>query len=46
MNIILAPGVADIIGRRFGKKKLPYNTDKSYAGSLAMAISGFVASIG
>ncbi|XP_071698013.1 probable phytol kinase 3, chloroplastic isoform X2 [Rutidosis leptorrhynchoides] len=45
-NLCAGDGFADIIGRRFGKKKLPYNTDKSFAGSLAMATSGFIASVG
>ena len=31
-------GLADIIGRRFGGVKLPWNTAKSWAGSLAMFI--------
>jgi farnesol kinase len=38
--------MADIVGRRFGAKKLPYNKRKSYAGSIAMASSGFLSSIG
>lgn len=29
-------GLADIIGRRLGSAKLPWNKDKSWAGSLAM----------
>jgi phytol kinase len=29
-------GLADIIGRRFGTQKLPFNPDKSWAGSAAM----------
>ena len=29
-------GLADIVGRRFGTAKLPYNRAKSWAGSLAM----------
>eukprot|EP00238_Polyblepharides_amylifera_P008055 CAMPEP_0196581282 /NCGR_PEP_ID=MMETSP1081-20130531/33360_1 /TAXON_ID=36882 /ORGANISM="Pyramimonas amylifera, Strain CCMP720" /LENGTH=254 /DNA_ID=CAMNT_0041901457 /DNA_START=438 /DNA_END=1202 /DNA_ORIENTATION=+ len=34
-------GFADIFGRRFGKHhKLPFNPDKSWAGSLAMFLSG------
>ncbi|KAF5785977.1 putative phytol/farnesol kinase [Helianthus annuus] len=45
-NLCAGDGFADIIGRRFGKKKLPYNTDKSFAGSIAMAISGFMSSVG
>ncbi|KAK9280133.1 hypothetical protein L1049_013820 [Liquidambar formosana] len=39
-------GVADIVGRRFGNQKLPYNKSKSVAGSIAMAIAGFIACIG
>nr|GEX61723.1 probable phytol kinase 3, chloroplastic [Tanacetum cinerariifolium] len=45
-NLCAGDGIADIIGRRFGKKKIPYNTCKSFAGSIAMAIAGFIASIG
>uniref|UniRef100_A0A0D3EVV0 Dolichol kinase n=1 Tax=Oryza barthii TaxID=65489 RepID=A0A0D3EVV0_9ORYZ len=33
-------------GRRLGQEKLPYNPNKSYAGSIAMALAGFMASIG
>ncbi|KAB1225293.1 putative phytol kinase 1, chloroplastic [Morella rubra] len=39
-------GVADIIGRRFGSIKLPYNQHKSWAGSISMFIFGFLISIG
>lgn len=42
---ILTPGIADIIGRRFGKKKIPYNHDKSFAGSIAMGTTGFIVSV-
>nr|XP_043621088.1 probable phytol kinase 3, chloroplastic [Erigeron canadensis] len=45
-NLCAGDGFADIIGRRYGKKKLPYNSDKSYAGSIAMATAGFIASVG
>ncbi|MCL7021531.1 hypothetical protein MKW94_008170 [Papaver nudicaule] len=45
-NLCAGDGVADIVGRRFGKKKLPHNRNKSYAGSIAMAIAGFLASVG
>jgi phytol kinase len=31
-------GLADIIGRRFGKHKLPFNPNKSWAGSAAMLL--------
>ncbi|XP_026454071.1 probable phytol kinase 2, chloroplastic [Papaver somniferum] len=45
-NLCAGDGLADIMGRRFGKKKLPHNRNKSYAGSIAMAIAGFLASVG
>jgi L-ascorbate metabolism protein UlaG (beta-lactamase superfamily)/dolichol kinase len=33
-------GVADIVGRRYGKTKLPWNRDKSLQGSLAVFLGG------
>ncbi|XP_045822222.1 probable phytol kinase 3, chloroplastic [Trifolium pratense] len=45
-NLCAGDGMADVVGRRFGAKKLPYNKNKSYAGSIAMASFGFLASIG
>lgn len=39
-------GIADIVGRRFGSIKIPYNKNKSLAGSAAMASAGFLASVG
>ncbi|XP_021746078.1 farnesol kinase, chloroplastic-like [Chenopodium quinoa] len=45
-NLCAGDGLADIVGRRLGKDKLPYNENKSYAGTIAMAIAGFVASVG
>ncbi|GJS21336.1 probable phytol kinase 3, chloroplastic [Tanacetum coccineum] len=45
-NLCAGDGMADIIGRRFGTKKIPYNKDKSFAGSIAMAAAGFIASVG
>ncbi|KAF7038445.1 hypothetical protein CFC21_048631 [Triticum aestivum] len=45
-NLCAGDGIADVVGRRFGKEKLPYNPNKSYAGSIAMAVAGFLASIG
>ncbi|XP_020101901.1 probable phytol kinase 2, chloroplastic isoform X3 [Ananas comosus] len=45
-NLCAGDGVADIVGRQFGKEKLPYNPSKSYAGSLAMFLAGFISSIG
>ncbi|XP_047313460.1 probable phytol kinase 3, chloroplastic [Impatiens glandulifera] len=45
-NLCAGDGIADIIGRRFGTQKLPYNSNKSFVGSISMAIAGFIASIG
>lgn len=45
-NLCAGDGMADVVGRRFGGKKLPYNKNKSYAGSIAMASAGFLASVG
>ncbi|XP_049407810.1 probable phytol kinase 3, chloroplastic [Solanum stenotomum] len=45
-NLCAGDGIADIVGRRFGKQKLPYNKNKSFAGSIAMAAAGFLASLG
>ncbi|WJX37223.1 farnesol kinase [Trifolium repens] len=45
-NLCAGDGIADVVGRRFGGKKLPYNKNKSYAGSIAMASAGFLASVG
>ncbi|EPS60714.1 phytol kinase, partial [Genlisea aurea] len=39
-------GIADIVGRRFGNVKIPYNADKSWAGSVSMFLFGFLVSIG
>ena len=39
-------GLADVIGRRFGKAKLPFNRDKSWAGSAAMFGGGFLFAFG
>ncbi|CAJ1976647.1 unnamed protein product [Sphenostylis stenocarpa] len=39
-------GVADIIGRRYGSMKIPYNQNKSWAGSISMLVFGFFVSIG
>lgn len=37
-------GLADIVGRRYGTTHLPYNTSKTWAGSLAMFAGGAVVS--
>ncbi|XP_068644218.1 probable phytol kinase 2, chloroplastic isoform X2 [Aristolochia californica] len=44
-NLCAGDGVADIVGRRFGHQKLPYNRNKSISGSIAMASAGFLASV-
>ncbi|XP_057798843.1 phytol kinase 1, chloroplastic [Salvia miltiorrhiza] len=38
-------GIADIMGRRFGSTKIPYNPLKSWAGSISMFLFGFLVSI-
>ncbi|GLJ38589.1 hypothetical protein SUGI_0786770 [Cryptomeria japonica] len=45
-NLCAGDGFADIAGRRLGTTKLPYNKNKSFAGSLAMLIMGFTVSVG
>jgi len=35
-------GLADVIGRRWGAAKLPFNREKSWAGSAAMFVGGFL----
>ncbi|KAF8397238.1 hypothetical protein HHK36_016148 [Tetracentron sinense] len=45
-NLCAGDGVAEIVGRRFGRQKIPYNRNKSFAGSIAMAVAGFTASVG
>lgn len=39
-------GIADIMGRKFGNVKIPYNPKKSWAGSISMFAFGFLISIG
>ncbi|KAH7549859.1 hypothetical protein ACOSP7_025169 [Xanthoceras sorbifolium] len=45
-NLCAGDGFADVVGRRLGREKLPYNPNKSVAGSVAMAAAGFLASLG
>ncbi|KAI4342566.1 hypothetical protein MLD38_027180 [Melastoma candidum] len=45
-NLCAGDGVADVIGRRFGHHKIPYNSNKSWAGTIAMASAGSLASLG
>ncbi|CAN6467342.1 unnamed protein product [Victoria cruziana] len=44
-NLCAGDGIADIVGRRFGTVKLPYNKMKSFVGTISMVIAGFVASV-
>lgn len=39
-------GIADIVGRRVGGSKLPWNPRKSWAGSLAMFLFGYPLALG
>jgi phytol kinase len=38
-------GLAEILGRKFGKNKLPWNTAKSFAGSAGMFLGGWSLSV-
>lgn len=38
-------GFADIIGRRWGRRKIPFNPDKSWAGSAGMFLGGWLFSV-
>ncbi|KAK9664094.1 hypothetical protein RND81_14G019200 [Saponaria officinalis] len=44
-NLCAGDGFADVVGRRFGKHKLPYNKNKSFMGSIAMLTAGFLTSV-
>ena len=37
-----APGIAPILGRRFGSLKLPYSKNRSVAGIIAMVAASFL----
>src|SRR3990172_3843974 len=39
-------GLADVVGRRWGKTRLPFNPEKSWAGSAAMFAGSFVFGFG
>lgn len=45
MTLCGGDGFADIIGRRFGKTKLPWSNNKSWAGSLGMFFGGWTLSM-
>jgi uncharacterized protein (TIGR00297 family) len=38
-------GMASIIGRRFGTRKIPWNPDRTYAGSLAFLVFGSIGAV-
>jgi phytol kinase len=38
-------GLADIVGRRVGVKRLPWNKNKSWVGSVAMFLGGLIAAL-
>jgi phytol kinase len=35
-------GLADILGRRYGTRKLPWSKEKSWVGSLGMFVGGWI----
>ncbi|MGE5140751.1 MAG: diacylglycerol/polyprenol kinase family protein [Rudaea sp.] len=39
-------GLADVVGRRFGSRKLPFSREKSWAGSVAMFLGGLFFALG
>jgi phytol kinase len=39
-------GLADILGRRFGYRKIPWSDDKSWVGSFGMFIGGWLFAVG
>lgn len=39
-------GFADIVGRKYGTQKLPYNKSKSVVGSIAFFVMASLASMG
>ena len=45
MLLCAGDGMADVIGRRFGRARLPFNPRKSWAGSIAMFTAGFLVSL-
>jgi len=46
MTMAAGDGMADIVGRRWGKAKWPFSEQKSYAGSFAFFVASFIAAIG
>jgi phytol kinase len=39
-------GLADVVGRKFGDRKLPWAQNKSWMGSLAMFLGGWILALG
>jgi len=39
-------GLADVTGRKWGNAKLPWNVNKSWAGSLGMLVGGWILAVG
>ncbi|EOY18925.1 Vitamin E pathway gene 5 isoform 2 [Theobroma cacao] len=46
ISLAMMCGGDDILGRRFGSSKLPYNRNKSWVGSISMFVFGFFISVG
>jgi dolichol kinase len=46
LQMAMGDGLADIVGRRFGKRKWPFSDHKSYMGSLAFVLGSFAACTG
>ena len=46
MPSVHSTGFADIVGRRYGVTKLPYNQQKSWVGSISMFVFGLLFSVG
>ncbi|RWW28576.1 hypothetical protein GW17_00006937 [Ensete ventricosum] len=42
MPSVHSTGFADIVGRRYGVTKLPYNQQKSWVGSISMFVFGLL----
>lgn len=41
LQMAVGDGLADIVGRRYGRKKWPFSANKSYVGSLAFVLGAF-----
>jgi phytol kinase len=45
MQLCGGDGLADILGRRFGRSRIPWNLNKTWVGSFGMFLGGFLLSI-